>query len=452
MANDADLVWNEFYKYCLEKIGKDDKTVEMYLQTCMPVSLANGVLLVDVATPFAMEQIRNRYMDRMQKLIAETGFASELRFSVSENHEGKEEKIPSRVSQPQHEPEQPPKRTASKNGLNPNYVFSTFVVGKSNRLPHAASLAVAESPGNTYNPFFIWGKVGLGKTHLMHAIGHHIEDANPKTKILYVSAEKFTNDLIGSIRNNTTQEFRARYRELDVLMIDDVQFIAGKEQTQEEFFWTFNALHDAKKQIVISSDRPPKDIQGIEDRLVSRFEWGLVTDIQPPDLETRVAILQKKVEMKGYHNIPEEVIMFIAQNIPSNIRELEGSLNRIVACADLNHEPITIENASLWLKDLIKSAPGTEVTIGLIQQLTAETFGLTIEDLLSNKRTAEVALARQVAMYIARNKTNEPLIQIAYAFNKKDHTNVIHAYRRISDTIKSDMRVRSFVDNIVNKL
>ena len=424
----------------------------MSLQTCRPVSRANGVLLVDVATPFAMEQIRNRYMDRMQKLIAETGFASELRFSVSENHDGREEKIPSRVAEPPREPEQPQKRAASKNGLNPNYVFSTFVVGKSNRLPHAASLAVAESPGNTYNPFFIWGKVGLGKTHLMHAIGHHIEDANPKTKILYVSAEKFTNDLIGSIRNNTTQEFRARYRELDVLMIDDVQFIAGKEQTQEEFFWTFNALHDAKKQIVISSDRPPKDIQGIEDRLVSRFEWGLVTDIQPPDLETRVAILQKKVEMKGYRNIPEEVIMFIAQNIPSNIRELEGSLNRIVACADLNHEPINIENASLWLKDLIKSTPGTEVTIGLIQQLTAETFGITIDDLLSKKRTAELALARQVAMYVARNKTNEPLIQIAYAFNKKDHTNVIHACKKISDIVKTDVRVRSFVDNIVNKL
>ena len=256
----------------------------------------------------------------------------------------------------------------------------------------------------------------------MHAIGHHIEDANPKTKILYVSAEKFTNDLIGSIRNNTTQEFRARYRELDVLMIDDVQFIAGKEQTQEEFFWTFNALHDAKKQIVISSDRPPKDIQGIEDRLVSRFEWGLVTDIQPPDLETRVAILQKKVEMKGYRNIPEEVIMFIAQNIPSNIRELEGSLNRIVACADLNHEPITIENASLWLKDLIKSAPGTEVTIGLIQQLTAETFGLTIEDLLIEQAYGR-GRARAPGRHVhSGNKTNEPLIQIAYAFNKKDHT------------------------------
>lgn len=452
MANDADLVWNEFYKYCLEKIGKEDKTVEMYLQTCMPVSLANGVLLVDVATPFAMEQIRNRYMDRMQKLIAETGFASELRFSVSENFDGaKEETTENRVATPKAEKPQQ-KIPTGKNGLNPNYVFSTFVVGKSNRLPHAASLAVAESPGNTYNPFFIWGKVGLGKTHLMHAIGHHIEEANPETKIRYVSSEKFTNDLINSIRTNTTQEFRARYRELDVLMIDDVQFIADKEQTQEEFFWTFNALHDAKKQIIISSDRPPKDIHGIEDRLVSRFEWGLVTDIQPPDLETRIAILQKKVEMKGYRNIPEEVIMFIAQNIPSNIRELEGSLNRIVACADLNREPITLENASVWLKDLMKNNHGTEVTVGLIQQLTAETFGFTIEELLSKKRTAELALARQVAMYIARNKTSLGLKKIAQAFNKNDHTNVLHACNKISDVIKTDIRVRSFVDNIVNKL
>ena len=344
------------------------------------------------------------------------------------------------------------KPSAGRNGLNPNYVFSTFVVGKSNRLPHAASLAVAESPGNTYNPFFIWGKVGLGKTHLMHAIGHHIAATNNNTKILYVSAEKFTNDLITAIRNNTNQEFRARYRELDVLMIDDVQFIAGKEQTQEEFFWTFNTLHDAKKQIIISADRPPKDIEGIADRLVSRFEWGLVTDIQPPDLETRVAILQKKAEMKKYMNIPEDVIMFIAQNIPSNIRELEGSLNRIVACSDLNHEPINIENASVWLKDLIKEHPLGTVSIGLIQQLTAESFGFTVEELLSKKRTADLALARQAAMYVARNKTNEALIQIAYAFNKKDHTVVIHACKKIAELIKTDLRVRSFVDNIVNKL
>ena len=442
---DLDIIWKEYYKYCMEKLGTEDKTAEIYLQTCMPLSLDDGVLTLDVATQFAMDQINSRYLARMRELLIETSFGTDVRLRVSSD-----QPEDTRVQEPQPKA-QPPKPASGRNGLNPNYVFSTFVVGKSNRLPHAASLAVAESPGNTYNPFFIWGKVGLGKTHLMHAIGHHIEATNNNTKILYVSAEKFTNDLITAIRNNTNQEFRARYRELDVLMIDDVQFIAGKEQTQEEFFWTFNTLHDAKKQIIISADRPPKDIEGIADRLVSRFEWGLVTDIQPPDLETRVAILQKKAEMKKYMNIPEDVIMFIAQNIPSNIRELEGSLNRIVACSDLNHEPINIENASVWLKDLIKEHPVGTVSIGLIQQMTAEAFGFSVEELLSKKRTADLALARQAAMYVARNKTNEALIQIAYAFNKKDHTVVIHACRKIAELIKTDLRIRSFVDNIVNK-
>ena len=443
---DLDIIWKEYYKYCMEKLGTEDKTAEIYLQTCMPLSLDDGVLTLDVATQFAMDQINSRYLARMRELLIETSFGTDVRLRVSSD-----QPEDTRVQEPQPKA-QPPKPASGRNGLNPNYVFSTFVVGKSNRLPHAASLAVAESPGNTYNPFFIWGKVGLGKTHLMHAIGHHIEATNNNTKILYVSAEKFTNDLITAIRNNTNQEFRARYRELDVLMIDDVQFIAGKEHTQEEFFWTFNTLHDAKKQIIISADRPPKDIEGIADRLVSRFEWGLVTDIQPPDLETRVAILQKKAEMKKYMNIPEDVIMFIAQNIPSNIRELEGSLNRIVACSDLNHEPINIENASVWLKDLIKEHPVGTVSIGLIQQMTAEAFGFSVEELLSKKRTADLALARQAAMYVARNKTNEALIQIAYAFNKKDHTVVIHACRKIAELIKTDLRIRSFVDNIVNKL
>lgn len=449
MSNDLDIIWKEYYQYCTEKIGDEDKTAEIYLQTCMPVSLEGGVLTLDVATAFALDQITKRYLARMKALLIETSFGTDIKLQVSQDTSADQEN-----GAPQAEPakKELPRPLAGRNGLNPNYVFSTFVVGKSNRLPHAASLAVAESPGNTYNPFFIWGKVGLGKTHLMHAIGHHIEAANPNTKILYVSAEKFTNDLITAIRNNTNQEFRARYRELDVLMIDDVQFIAGKEQTQEEFFWTFNTLHDAKKQIIISADRPPKDIDGIADRLVSRFEWGLVTDIQPPDLETRVAILQKKAEMKKYMNIPDDVIMFIAQNIPSNIRELEGSLNRIVACSDLNHEPINIENAGAWLKDLIKEHPTGSVSIGLIQQLTAEAFGFSVDELLSKKRTADLALARQTAMYVARNKTNEPLIQIAYAFNKKDHTVVIHACRKIGDMVKTDLRIRSFVDNIVNKL
>ena len=443
---DLDIIWKEFYKYCVDKIGSEDKSIEIYLQTCMPVSLEEGVLALDVPTPFGEDQIRARYLDKMKRLFAETGFGSDIKLVVSSENQN---------LQPHREKVETPRRAdegASKNGLNPNYVFSTFVVGKSNRLPHAASLAVAESPGNTYNPFFIWGKVGLGKTHLMHAIGHHIAVANPITKMLYVSAEKFTNDLISAIRNGSSDGFRTRYRDLDVLMVDDVQFIAGKEQTQEEFFNTFNTLHNAKKQIIISADKPPKDIEGIADRLVSRFEWGLVTDIQPPDLETRVAILQKKAELKNYMNIPEDIIMFIAQNIPSNIRELEGSLNRIVACSDLNHEPINIENASIWLKDLIKEHPTGAVTIGLIQQLTAEAFGFSVEELLSKKRTADLALARQAAMYVARMKTNEPLIQIAYAFNKKDHTVVIYACNKIAELIKTDLRIRSFVDNIVNKL
>lgn len=443
---DLDIIWKEFYKYCVDKIGSEDKSIEIYLQTCMPISLEEGVLALDVPTPFGEDQIRARYLNKMKRLFAETGFGSDIKLVVSSENQN---------LQPHRERVETPRRAdegASKNGLNPNYVFSTFVVGKSNRLPHAASLAVAESPGNTYNPFFIWGKVGLGKTHLMHAIGHHIAVANPITKMLYVSAEKFTNDLISAIRNGSSDGFRTRYRDLDVLMVDDVQFIAGKEQTQEEFFNTFNTLHNAKKQIIISADRPPKDIEGIADRLVSRFEWGLVTDIQPPDLETRVAILQKKAELKNYMNIPEDVIMFIAQNIPSNIRELEGSLNRIVACSDLNHEPINIENASIWLKDMIKEHPTGAVTIGLIQQLTAEAFGFSVEELLSKKRTADLALARQAAMYVARMKTNEPLIQIAYAFNKKDHTVVIYACNKIAELIKTDLRIRSFVDNIVNKL
>ena len=285
----------------------------------------------------------------------------------------------------------------------------------------------------------------------MHAIGNHLESTRNNMKVLYVSAETFTNDLIKAIRNNTNIEFRSRYRELDVLMIDDVQFIAGKEQTQEEFFHTFNTLHGANKQIIISSDRPPKDIMGVEDRLVNRFECGLVTDVQPPDLETRIAILQKKAEMKQYV-IPEDIVMFIAQNIPSNIRELEGTLNRVVACSEFNKEPINMENVSLWLKDLIRDNHTGPVSIGMIQQLVSEAFGISIEELTSKNRSAELALARQVAMYLARNKTNESLQQIAYAFNKKDHTTVIHANNKVVELLKTDLRVRTYVDNIVKKL
>jgi chromosomal replication initiator protein len=339
----------------------------------------------------------------------------------------------------------------NKNGLNPNYVFDTFVVGKSNRLAHAASLAVSESPGVAYNPLFIWGGVGLGKTHLMHAIAHHVERNIQSPRTIYVSAEKFTNDMVASIKTNTNPEFRAQYRNLDVLLIDDIQFIGDKEGTQEEFFHTFNSLHESKKQVVISSDRPPKEIKGVEERLVSRFEWGLVTDIQQPDFETRVAILQKKAELKDL-NIPEEVIIFLAQNIPSNIRELEGALNRVVAYSNVNSEPMNTENLGVWLKDILRHNAKGQISVDYIQQLTAESFGITIDDLISAKRTSDLALARQIAMYIARDKLNDSLQQIGYAFNKKDHTTVLHACKKIEELMKSSIRVKTIVDNIRNKL
>jgi chromosomal replication initiator protein len=445
MPNEIDITWNEFKAFCVEKISDDDNAVRTYLDTCLPVSLENGLLVLDVPTPFAMEQIKSRFLPRMKELFAETGFGTDIEITVSKDEKNDENAF-ERAAAPAAQPQKP----VRNNGLNPNYVFSSFVVGKSNRLPHAACLAVAEAPGVAYNPLFIWGKVGLGKTHLMHAIGHYIEEKSPDMKVLYVSAENFTNDLINAIRTNTNSQFRSRYRELDVLMVDDIQFIGDKEQTQEEFFHTFNALHNAKKQVIISSDRPPKDT-GVEDRLVSRFEWGLVTDIQPPDLETRIAILQKKAEMKNY-KIPDDIILFIAQNIPSNIRELEGTLNRVVACSEFNNEPMTMENVTGWLKDLLHDNSHGPISVGLIQQLTAETFGVSIEDLLSPKRTAELAQARQIAMYVARNKTEESLQQIGYCFNKKDHTTVIHACRKIEDLVKSDSRVKMYVDNIVSKL
>ena len=446
MSKELDIVWNEFTAFCVERLSAADSAVKTYLDTCLPISLEDGVLMLDVPTPFAREQIKLRFLPQMKEILKETGFGSDVQIIVSQDIKpdvGAEDRAAAAAA--------PGRMMMSRNGLNPNYVFSSFVVGKSNRLPHAACLAVAESPGVAYNPLFIWGKVGLGKTHLMHAIGNHLESTRNNMKVLYVSAETFTNDLIKAIRNNTNIEFRSRYRELDVLMIDDVQFIAGKEQTQEEFFHTFNTLHGANKQIIISSDRPPKDIMGVEDRLVNRFECGLVTDVQPPDLETRIAILQKKAEMKQYV-IPEDIVMFIAQNIPSNIRELVGTLNRVVACSEFNKEPINMENVSLWLKDLIRDNHTGPVSIGMIQQLVSEAFGISIEELTSKNRSAELALARQVAMYLARNKTNESLQQIAYAFNKKDHTTVIHANNKVVELLKTDLRVRTYVDNIVKKL
>ncbi len=414
---------------------------EIWLKSCVPLGIRDDALILDVPNSFVERTINDRFRKIMEEALIQQGWGSRIELRVSdEEAQPDEEKTQARTATPQ------------PNGLNPNYLFSSFVVGKSNRLAHAASVAVADNPGAAYNPLFIWGGVGLGKTHLMHAIGHYALGANPSLKVTYVSSEKFTNELITAIKNNKSSDFRAKYRHMDILLIDDIQFLAGKESTQEEFFHTFNSLHDEKKQIVISSDRPPKEISDIEERLVSRFEWGLVTDIQQPDYETRIAILKKKAEARRYP-VPEEVVNYLAQNVPSNIRELEGSLNRIIACAELNSEPITVDNASEWLKDVISHSNRGPTNIDTIQQIVAEEFGFTVEDLMSSRRTSEIALARQIAMYICREHTESSLQQISFSFRKKDHTTVLHACRKIEQLLKENSpRIKKLVDNIEKKL
>ena len=339
--------------------------------------------------------------------------------------------------------------------LNPRYTFDTFVVGANNNLAHAAALAVAESPGEVYNPLFIYGGVGLGKTHLMHSIAHFILKNNSDAKILYVTSEKFTNELIDAIRNKnniSTTEFREKYRNNDVLLIDDIQFIIGKESTQEEFFHTFNTLYESKRQIIISSDKPPKDIETLEERLRSRFEWGLTVDIQSPDYETRMAILRKKEDLEGY-NIDNEVIKYIATNIKSNIRELEGALTKIVALSKLDHnKEITIALAEEALKDIISPNSERKITPELIIQVVADHFGITPLDISSQKRNKEVAFPRQIVMYLCQNMTGASLQEIGKYLGGRDHTTIIHGRDKIAADLKKNENLVNTIEIIKKKI
>ena len=417
VEKNIEQIWQDLLSEASTRLPQG--AADLWLKTCIPVEILGDSLVLDVPNVFVKEQISSRFLKDLTVLVKERGIAGAVEFRVGSETRKDEQVRAERAAQgTQQQPN-------SRSGLNPSYVFSTFVVGKSNRLSNAASLAVAETPGEAYNPLFIWGGVGLGKTHLMHAIGHYALDRNPNAKIAYISSEKFINEFIQSIQKNRTQEFKSKYRNMDILLIDDIQFLG--------------------------SDRPPKDIQNIEDRLVSRFEWGLVTDIQSPDLETRIAILQKKAQLKKYQ-IPEDVILFLAQNIPSNIRELEGALNRVVACAELNSEAITPDNAADWLKDVIRKDVRGPVGIEAIQQAVAESFGMSMEDMVSSRRTSELALARQVAMFLCRKKTEASLQQIGLAFKKKDHTTVLHAQRKIAQLVEEQPRMKQIVDNIEQKL
>ncbi|HIR94290.1 MAG TPA: chromosomal replication initiator protein DnaA [Candidatus Egerieimonas intestinavium] len=338
--------------------------------------------------------------------------------------------------------------------LNPKYTFDTFVVGKNNTFAHAASLAVAESPGEIYNPLFLYGGVGLGKTHLMHSIAHFILQKNPSARIRYATSEEFTNELIDAIRNgnNTAMsKFREKYRNIDVLLIDDVQFIIGKESTQEEFFHTFNTLQASNKQIILSSDRPPKDMEILEDRIRSRFEWGLLADIQPPDYETRMAILRKKEELDGY-NIDDKIIEYIATNVKSNIRELEGSLNKIIAYANLEKREINMELAEKVLKDIISPNQQRVVTPEFIISTVAEHFDISSEEITGSKRSSKVVLPRQIAMFLCREMTNVPLKGIGKYLGNRDHTTIMHGIEKIEKELKTSDSLQNIISILKKKI
>ena len=331
--------------------------------------------------------------------------------------------------------------------LNPKYTFDTFVIGNGNRFAHAASLAVSEAPAKAYNPLFLYGGVGLGKTHLMHAIGHFVQSQNSSSRVLYVSSEKFTNELINAIKDDKNEEFRYKYRNIDVLLIDDIQFIGGKERTQEEFFHTFNALYEANKQIIISSDKPPKDITTLEERLRSRFEWGLIADIAPPDLETRIAILRKKAQLENL-DVPNDVMVFIADKIASNIRELEGALNRVIAYSSLTENPVTVELAIEALKDMFSNSKAVIINSKTIQEAVSRYFNLKMEDLKSKRRSRDVSFPRQIAMYLCRELTDMSLPKIGDDFGGRDHTTVIHACEKILEDVKNSAEVKRTVDEL----
>lgn len=446
LENIADL-WNKALTIIEKKISKP--SFETWLKSTKAHLLQGDTFIVSVPNDFARDWLEGRYVTLISDVLYDiTGEKLTVKFIIPQTQE--DEEFQSKVP-PQNKPKIEDSTELFQNVLNPKYTFDTFVIGSGNRFAHAASLAVAEAPAKAYNPLFIYGGVGLGKTHLMHAIGHYVIEHNPTARVVYLSSEKFTNEFINSIRDNKAVDFRNKYRNVDVLLIDDIQFLAGKESTQEEFFHTFNALHEESKQIIISSDRPPKEIPTLEDRLRSRFEWGLITDITPPDLETRIAILRKKAKADGL-DIPNEVMLYIANQIDSNIRELEGALIRIVAYSSLINKDINADLAAEALKDIIPSSKPKVITIQDIQRTVGQEYNIKLEDFKAKKRTKSVAFPRQIAMYLSRELTDFSLPKIGEEFGGRDHTTVIHAHEKISKLLLTDAQLEKSIQEIKSLL
>ncbi|UTI43325.1 chromosomal replication initiator protein DnaA [Niallia sp. RD1] len=440
MKNITDL-WNNALSTIETKISKP--SFDTWLKPTKAHSLQGDLLVVTAPNEFARDWLEERYSQLIAEILYEiTGEELLVKFIIPQNQI--EEEFDQQISTKQKKKEE---EVTEQTILNSKYTFDTFVIGSGNRFAHAASLAVAEAPAKAYNPLFIYGGVGLGKTHLMHAIGHYVLDHNPSAKVVYLSSEKFTNEFINSIRDNKGAEFRDKYRNVDVLLIDDIQFLAGKESTQEEFFHTFNTLHEESKQIIISSDRPPKEIPTLEDRLRSRFEWGLITDITPPDLETRIAILRKKAKADGL-DIPNEVMLYIANQIDTNIRELEGALIRVVAYSSLINKDINADLAAEALKDIVPSSKPRVITIQDIQKVVGEHFNIKLDDFKAKKRTKSIAFPRQIAMYLSRELTDFSLPKIGEEFGGRDHTTVIHAHEKISKLLLTDSLLQKQLNEI----
>ncbi len=443
MLNKASLdeTWEHIITTLKNKLN--NPSVETWIKSMKPVAFTDDSFLIEVPDKFSSEWLADRYgpiirsilYDFMEKEI-KVDFVLDIEIPGKINNKNKKQQVLSEEKKP---------------FLNPKYTFDTFVVGNNNRFAHAASQAVAEAPAKSYNPLFIYSGVGLGKTHLMHAIGHYVMSKKKYTKVLYITSEKFTNELINSIRYYKTEDFRNKYRNVDILLVDDIQFLAGKESTQEEFFHTFNTLYEANKQIIISSDRPPKDIPTLEDRLRSRFEWGLITDMQSPDFETRIAILRKKAQRENL-DIPEEIIDYIALKIQSNIRELEGALIRLIAYASFNSQEINLDLAEFVLKDVFPEAKPRTITVQLIQEVVSEYFNIKVEDLKAKKRTRSISFPRQIAMFLTREMTDLSLPKIGEFYGGRDHTTVMHANERINNEIQLDPSLENTINDIINKI
>lgn len=447
MLDEIKNKWNSILKLMKEDFDIADVSFKTWILPLQVYSVVDDVVTILVTE----EQTGLKYIEKK--------YTTPFKVTISEvmNHEFDVKFISSNDinNRPQPAPVMRSKTDAdyADTGINPKYTFDTFVVGENNNIAHAACLAVSESPGEIYNPLFIYGGVGLGKTHLMHAVGNFIINNNPSLKVKYVTSEKFTTELIESIRNekSSNKNFREKYRNVDVLLIDDIQFIIGKDSTQDEFFHTFNSLREAKKQIIISSDRPPKNFETLEERLRSRFEWGLLVDISPPNYETRMAILKKKEELEGY-NVDDEILDYIATNVKSNIRELEGSLNKLVAYSNLTHSHISLSFAEDVLKDIISPNAHREVTPDLIIQIVADHFGITTADIVSQKRSNEIAYPRQIAMYLCRSMTDVPFETIGKYMGNRDHSTVKYGVDKITKDIKDNESLASTINIIAKKI